>query len=396
MSAPKGADALKNSWSIFLWSTIAYLYDSLGLIILAICMPLIIKEMNLSLPQAGMLASVTMIGGALGAIYFGCIADNHGYKKAVVWALIEFGFFTGLVYFVNTWESFMVVRFLAGFGIGGVWGPCVALVTKYWNAGSRSWAVSTVLSSFAVGSILSSGLGAFLLSGHNWRTIFIIGATSIIAGVLFHIFVKDAEKRDNNGVSPKRKVGLWDLFTKDLFKTTLLATFVALFYMSGFWGVNSWVPTFLVTERGFSIDDMGTWNMIMYMGMFVGYLLGAFLSNRMGCKGTLILFFIISGLTVLLDVLIPNPRLLFWIGPLMGLGFGGLAGLQGIYFGELFHQEICALAGGFCFNMGRAGAVIAPYTVGVLASIKGLTYGIGTTSLLFFLGALTVYFLPEH
>jgi len=58
-----------NRWSVLFWNTIAYLYDSLALITLSICIPFIIKEMNISLSQSGLLSSATMIGG-LSALYF--------------------------------------------------------------------------------------------------------------------------------------------------------------------------------------------------------------------------------------------------------------------------------------------------------------------------------------
>jgi len=79
----------------------------------------------------------------------------------------------------------------------------------------------------------------------------------------------------------------------------------------------------------------------------------------------------------------------------MGLSFGGVFGLFGSFFTELFPEKIRALSGGFCFNMGRLGAVIAPFTVGVLATKFGLSMGILLAAAIFALGVVVMVFLPE-
>lgn len=383
-------------WTVLIWTFIAYLYDSLDLAILAICMPVIIKSMGLSLPDAGLLSSATMIGAALGSILFGWIADNYGRKKAAVWALIGFGFFTGVVYLVNSWGTFMVVRFITGLGIGGIWGPCAALVAEHWKAKYRARAESFMLSTFALGSLIAALMGATLLSRYDWRIIFVLGASAMIAGLLFQRFVPESRKvKAAEGAQNKERVGLGTLFSKDLAKLTVLATLASACQMGGYWGVNAWIPTFLVKERGLSLTYMGMWSIVIFAGAFVGYQLYAYMADKIGRRKSLIIAFLADAVIVPLYVFIPNANFLFWLGPVMGLSFGGVFGLFGSFFTELFPEKVRALSGGFCFNMGRLGAVIAPYTVGVLAKQHGLSFGIGIASVIFLLGAVIMLFLPE-
>jgi MFS family permease len=86
---------------------------------------------------------------------------------------------------------------------------------------------------------------------------------------------------------------------------------------------------------------------------------------------------------------------LFWWGTVVGFGFGAGFGVVGAYFAELFPEQIRALAGGFCFNVGRIGAVIAPFTVGVLGQTYGLKVGLMVASATFILGAAILCFMPE-
>jgi MFS family permease len=94
-------------------------------------------------------------------------------------------------------------------------------------------------------------------------------------------------------------------------------------------------------------------------------------------------------------LLISDVTFLYWFGPVMGMGFGGVFGLTGAFYAELFPQNIRALAGGFCFNVGRMGAVIAPFTVGYIGQAYGLRAGIVTSPVIFALGLLVTSFLPE-
>jgi MFS family permease len=78
------------------------------------------------------------------------------------------------------------------------------------------------------------------------------------------------------------------------------------------------------------------------------------------------------------------------------LSFGGVFGLFGAYFAELFPEKIRAMGGGFAFNVGRGfGAVVTPFTIGLMAKTYGLGFGIGACSIVFFAGVVTLYFMPE-
>ena len=168
------ANGTKYRWNVLIMTFIAYLYDSLDLQILAICMPVIIVSLKISLADAGLLASATMIGTLLGGIWFGWLAENHGRKKAAVIALVEFGLFTLLVYWVDSWWQLMVLRFLQGIGVGGLWGPIVALIAEHWNVEYRARAAGIVLSTFALGGIIAAIMGRFLLTrgrlAHDFRS----------------------------------------------------------------------------------------------------------------------------------------------------------------------------------------------------------------------------------
>ncbi len=381
-------------WPVLIMTWLAYLYDSLDLQILAICMPVIIKDLKISLVDAGLLASATMIGTLVGGILFGWIAENYGRKKAAVWGLAEFGIFTGLVYWVDSWSQLMVLRFLQGIGLGGIWGPIVALVAEHWKPEYRARAMGFMLSTFALGGIFAAVMGRLMLGTVGWRWIFLLTGSAVIAAILFQLLVP-SDPKPEKGVK-KESVGLGELFKPGVTKITILATIAAACQMGGFWGVASWVPTYLVQVRGLSLNYMSYFSIVIFTGAFIGYYFYAYLADKLGRRKALLIAFLADTLIVPLYVFVPDAVFLFWLGPVMGLSFGGIFGLFGSYFAELFPEKIRALGGGFAFNVGRGvGAVIMPYTVGALAKAYGLGFGISMCAGIFFIGVLTAYFMPE-
>lgn len=381
-------------WKVLSGTFLTYFYDSYDLAILAVAMPILIKMLHIDLGLGGFLASATMIGAAAGSIIFGIIAENYGRRLAIVFSLLEFGIGTAAVYFVNSWAWWMVLRFLTGVGIGGVWGPCVALLANHWPARYMARANCFMLSTFAIGWIAAS-LAGRLMFDYDWRYIFLLGSTSILAAAyVWRVLPADAPqiKADTGAV---QKVKLSSIFEKPIARRTLLATFQNACQMGGFWGAATWIPTFLIHERGLALSDMTAFLALLYIGMFFGYQVFGYIGDTLGRRNAIALCFLIDCFTIPAYLLVSNITFLFWFGPVMGMAFGGVYGLTGAFYAELFPERIRALAGGFCFNVGRMGAVIAPFTVGFLGQVYGLKAGIIASPVIFAIGLLVTMQLPE-
>ena len=375
---------------------LAYLYDSLDLQILAICMPAILVNLAITPAEGGLLASSTMIGTAVGGIIFGWFAENYGRKNAAVLALFEFGFFTFIVYWVDSWSQLMLLRFLQGLGIGGLWGPIVALVAEHWEPKYRARAASFMLSTFAIGGILAAIMGRYLINTVGWRWVFVLTGSACIAAFLFWLLVPADKVVKPSKETKKESIQLKELFKPGIGILTLGATIAAACQMGGFWGVCTWIPTYLVKERGMSVEYMSLFSIAIFTGAFVGYFVYAWLADRYGRRKALMMAFMADTIIVPLYIFVPNATLLFWLSPVMGLSFGGVFGLFGSYFAELFPPHIRAMGSGFAFNIGRGfGAVVTPFTVGAMAKSYGLGFGISACAAVFFLGVVTLFFMPE-
>ncbi|MFX8868078.1 hypothetical protein ABTM84_19040, partial [Acinetobacter baumannii] len=88
----------------------------------------------------------------------------------------------------------------------------------------------------------------------------------------------------------------------DVFKLTLCATIASACQMGGFWGVSSWIPTYLVKVRGLEIEYMSLFSIVIFSGAFVGYYVFAWAADHIGRRRALMLAFLADTIIVPLYV----------------------------------------------------------------------------------------------
>jgi MFS family permease len=383
-------------WPVLWAAFVTYLFDSYDLMVLAIAMPVLLKVLNITLPEGGLLGSATMLGAMAGSVLFGLIAENYGRRFALLLALVWLGIGMGVVYFMDSWTHWMVLRFMTGIAIGGIWGPCAALIAEHWSPEYRGRAASFVFSSFAIGAVLASLVGRLVLHV-EWQWLFVAGTVSIPAALLVTRLVPPDPERSvsADGNHGKSRIGIGAIFEGGLAKTTFLATLVSVVNLAGYWGAAFWIPTFLTQERGLSLTTMAGFSFVMYLGMFLGFQFFGVLSDRIGRRRAMIASFVTVAAAVAVYIVVRHPLFLFWWGIVVGFGLCGSGGVLGAYYAELFPERVRAYAGGFCWNMGRVGAVLAPFTIGYIGKVHGLQTGLALTCVIYILGAAMLLLLPE-
>jgi MFS family permease len=208
----------------------------------------------------------------------GWYSDNYGRRKAMLLALVSFSVLTMAIAAANTWLEILVLRFLAGLGLGGLWGIISAYITETWPTQQRGPAAAFVISSFSLGAGGSSFLAAKIIPLWGWRALFLSAGIALIVAVYVYYFVPESEtwktQRDarqrKSGAKLGEKAKLSEIFAGGTAKNTILATLVAALALSAFWGTHTWLPTYLVKERGLSVADMGIFMIVLSVDMFVG------------------------------------------------------------------------------------------------------------------------------
>ncbi|WP_084215941.1 MFS transporter [Pseudonocardia spinosispora] len=377
-------------WVVLVGGFIAYLFDALEIILLSLALPAIRQSMQLTATEAGLLATATLLGIGLSSVLAGYLADNFGRKKALLASLLLFGTFTALLAVVPNFELFLLFRFIAGFGLGGVWSVVSAYVVETWPSRHRGRAAAFVLSSFPIGGALAAVASGLFLP--DWRLLFLVAGAAVIVPVLIValLFDESEQWRDEH----TEPVSMAQIFTGSRARTTILATLVASFALTGWWGASTWLPTYLSSVRGVPPATVALYMTVLNLGMFVGYNVFGLIADRIGRRAAIIASLLGVGVTLPLYALTANQTALLWFGPLFAF-FAAFTGLFGSYLGELFPTRMRATGAGFCFNVGRGVSAFAPLALGALTAGIGLSGGLLICAGFFILAGLVTFLLPR-
>jgi sugar phosphate permease len=237
-----------------------------------------------------------------------------------------------------------------------------------------------------------------VLPRYGWRALFLFGGVSLLALLYTYLFVPESqtwqEQQRSRKTANVAKASISEIFSPALLRLTIFGTLSSSFALLAYWGVNLWVPTFLVAERGMDIARMSMFVVALNAGMFIGYQLFGLLAYKIGGRRALIVNFIGGTIMVPLYAWVTDPTVLFWMGPLMACFFT-YSGIFGSYFAKLYPMQVRSLGSGFCFNVGRGISALSPYLLGFVATQYGLAVGIGVCGGSFALAGLMMLFLPE-
>ncbi len=396
MRAVSGSPA---RWRVLGASFASYGFDAMDFMMLALSLALITQEFQLTLAQAGLLGTAGMLGVGVSSVLVGWYADNYGRRRALLYCVTTFAVFTAAIYWSRSWWDIMVLRFLAGLGLGGAWGVITAFINETWPREQRGRAIAFVLSSWPVGYILAAAIARVVLPDYGWRMLFLLGGTALAASLYIALAVPeseewraDRERRRSGGAVPH--VPIREIFAPGIRRNTLLGTLAASGALIAYWGANTWLPTYLVKERGLDPARMTTFVMMLNVGMFAGYQIFGWVADRIGQRRALLCCFIGGTLLLPLYAAAREPTLLFWLGPLLGVFFA-FTGAFGAYFPALYPTRLRSLGAGFCFDVGRGIAALAPYALGSLAMSIGLSRSIALCALGFLGAALVIARMPD-
>ena len=154
---------------------LGWMLDSMDVMLYALVLGQVQREMHLSAALSGAMMSATLIAAAFGGLSFGWFADRYGRVRALTLSVLVYSVATALCGFAQTATQLMLFRVLLGLGMGGEWASGAALVAETWPAQHRGKALALVQSSWAVGYALGAGVVALVMPRFGWRAVFFVG-----------------------------------------------------------------------------------------------------------------------------------------------------------------------------------------------------------------------------
>lgn len=274
---------------LFLTSMIAFM----DRIVMSVAIPYIAADFDLTPFQSGLVMSLFFAGYSISQIPGGVLSDRYGVRKVATVAVLWWSAFTAATGAVAGLAQMLVVRLLFGLG-EGVFPACAFKTVAVWfPKRERATANAVKFAAGPLGSALAPLAVVGIMSVWGWRAVFYaLFIPGILSALLFWIYVTDkpaesqrvssrelAEIEDGEeaGVGSETKIG----FLQSLREPFVLKYFLVLFAFDiGYWGFTTWLPTYLVKERGFSMMQMGVAASLPFFAGIVGSLLGGWSSDR--------------------------------------------------------------------------------------------------------------------
>jgi SHS family sialic acid transporter-like MFS transporter len=343
-----------------------------------------------------------MLGAAVGGIALGSLGDRIGRTRAMGISILFYSVFAAMGAWAQSQEQMLVLRFLVGLGVGGLWPNGIALVAECWPGAKRPLASGAMMAGLNAGILMLSQLARIWpVTVESWRWIFYLAGAPALLGVLVLVALPESPRwLATVGIAKARTTPLRELFSAELIRFTLVGIAVAAIPMIGAWSASKWMIPWAdqvagKANGGYKAVTQGYWAFGAVIGSFAGAQLAAWFGRRRS-------YVLISLGAVTLTwamFLVTAPlrpefhAIVFAQGIVSTLFFGWLA----LYLPELFPTHVRATGSGLAYNSGRFATAVGVLLAGFLFSALGGDYSrVGALcAIVYALGLVVIWFAPD-
>jgi nitrate/nitrite transporter NarK len=360
---------------------------------IALFLPLIRQDMDITFAQGGMLSAAATLTYALGQIPAGYLSDRFGPKRLFFIGMLGTTLLSVNLGMIHTFEWALVNQFLSGIFRTLLFAPGLTLVASWFPPDRRATAMGLYVIGGFSGNIFLSLIGPLLVSQYGWRPPFIAFAIlGVCAAFLYHFFGREK-------VSPGKKqpVGMLDALQLFRFPIMWVCSAIQFIRFGVVTSFNFWLPSFLVADRGLSLQTAG---LITAMGAactalanaFGGYASDRLKNPPLVIGGSLAILACTSALLVnvhsvpaIVAVVAVNSMFMqFYFGPLFFVPV------------EVLGQRVAGMSTGFSNMFANFGALFAAYVLGAIKDRSGaFTWGFVGTSAVCVIGVLLTLVLAK-
>ena len=419
----------REQWRVLVASNLAWLFDGFEIYALFLTVGFALHQLlevtqYKDIPEyAGYVLAATVFGWATGGVIGGVIADYLGRKRTMMLAILAYSLTTGLSAIAWNWESFAILRFLVGVGIGSEWATGASLVSELWPDHARGKGGGILQSGAGIGSFIASGVWLLLggLGPNAWRFMYLVGILPaflvlwIMSGMPESGRWEQANERRRTARALHKsgaalagehaaltRSTVMDMFLDKSVRGRLIVAFLMMLSVTfGFWGVATFVPTYVAgvaRHMGLSAPYYSAIAGLLGTGVAIfGFVGLGFCSDWIGRKPTAMIWYAMC--------LILTPVVYLWTHSMTALliavavfGFftGGIWAWAPVWLPELFPTRMRGTAVAFCFNAPRWISCVGPLIAGTLiVGLGGFGPAATIVGLFFILGVVAAPFLPE-
>jgi MFS family permease len=381
-----------NEWRTFRACAGGWGLDGMDFMLYPLVIGTIMHQWAVAPGPAGFAATLTLLASAIGGWVAGYVSDRIGRVRVLQITIVWFSLFSLLSAFVQNFDQLIICRALLGFGFGGEWAAGAILMGETIRPQFRGRAVGSVQSAWAIGwglavlaqAIIFSALPAAIA----WRAMFAVGALP----ALLVLYLRRNIVEPEIAVAARRAgtPGILAIFGRETIAVTLLGGLLSTGAQGGYYAITFWLPTYLKVDRHLSVVGSAGYLAVLIAGSFIGYLTGAWLSDRLGRRLVFLIFSAGAIVTILAytQFNIPNDAMLV-LGFPLGFFASGYFSAMGPFLTELFPTRLRGSGQGFTYNFGRGLGALFPALIGFLTQ----SIGYGNAIAIFAVAAYALFFI---
>ncbi|MBW1212947.1 MULTISPECIES: MFS transporter [Pantoea] len=375
-------------------------------------LPFITEEFNMTNFEAGQIASMFFLGYAICQIPAGFLLAKRGVRGIVTLSILGFSAFTWLI---GTASSALSIKWLRlGLGITEAPTPVglTSTINNWFPPKEKATATGIYIASTMFAPILVPPLVVWISLTFGWRWVFFLFAIpGLLLAVIWYFLVK-SRPEESKFVSPSElkyirasetesgdEVTIENIVQHSRFATldkiirvreikpldsaarifrsrNVWGNTIAYFMMvSIMYGILTWIPSYLVNEKGFSFVKMGFVAAMPFIGGFIGSIFGGWISdNIFGRRRKPTMIFTALATILMMVVMIHVPQstamvagALFMVGLLLNIGWPSFTAYpMGVVDRKNYPIAISLVNSG-----GNLGGFVSPMAAGYLLDKTG-------------------------
>ena len=361
--------------------------------------------------QAGIIAASSGVGTVLGSLVWGRMADHFGRRHAFMWCIVVMVAFTAATLTIQPgqWHLLSLYRVGVCVGVGGLNITSLPFVQEFVPARQRGLLAGLTSVFIPLGLFLGSLATKLFAEPFGWKGLIALGCTPIVI-LLWGYSVPESPRflatrgkyyaaRDAYAwamqiphkqvgtveVPPAKEKTSYALIVRKYPRELVIIAAASFCFLLGCFTIQSWGQTLLGESFNF---DTGT-VVYMFMGVsavdLAGRLLGAWMSDRIGRRRTLLIWGWLGGTGCLIAAFSAKAAdsgmvsthaagLIFFGGILLAMTFGdGSFGFLNAFGAEQFPAAARSTGVGMTYGIGATAKIMGPYLVGWMIGSSKLT-----------------------
>ncbi len=173
---------------------VAIFFDSFDSLAIAYVLPVLVREWHIAPQSIGTLISSANIGQAIGALFFGWLAERIGRVPTARITIALYGLMSLACAFAQNYDQLLAYRFVEGIGLGGEIPVASAYISEILRAERRGGSFIAYQIIFPLGFTASALAGSIIVPRYGWQWMFIIGVVPAVLAVFLQGFCPESPR----------------------------------------------------------------------------------------------------------------------------------------------------------------------------------------------------------